>query len=61
MNNLVLEELEMINHNSRSHNLKNTSQRWKIPNVVEFGKNQMVNKFFDLFDYLIGLIFSISL
>jgi hypothetical protein len=60
MTNLVWTELEMINHNSRSHSSKNASQRWKIPNVEEFGKNQMVNEFFDLFHYLIGLIFAIS-
>jgi len=60
MTNLVCTKLKMVDHSSRSHSSKNASQRWKIPNIEEFGKKQLVNEIINLFHYLIGLIFAIS-
>jgi hypothetical protein len=48
----------MVDHSSRTHSSKITLQRWKIPKLEEFGKNQLVNEILNLFYYLIGLIFA---
>jgi hypothetical protein len=49
MTNLVWMNLEMITHSSHSHRSKNASKRWKIQNIEEIGKNQMVNEILTYF------------
>jgi hypothetical protein len=58
--NLVQMESKMVDRRSRTHSSKIALQRWKIPKIEEFGKNQLVNEIINLFYYLIGLIFSIA-
>jgi hypothetical protein len=58
--NLVQTESKMVNHSYHTHSSKISLQRWKIPKLEEFGKNQLVNEILNLFYYLIGLIFVIS-